>query len=215
MVKLRATQGADEANVGGQRYRVDNDGTIDVPIEAEAPLLEKGGFVLAEELPPVSAGNVRVSHPEGIGCSFDGVNYEPDEHGTIIVPAESVGALTSHGFTPVGQTVEQAQRRARTELPDAAPDGEVILQGEPGAGVSWNGNSYTADEDGLVIVPLGAAETLSSHGFIVAPVKAPAEAEPVADEWQPQAEPQPGSEQSSEPEPVVEPEVVAEPQTDA
>ena len=45
MVKLRAGQGADEANFAGNRYRVANDGTVLVDAEAVAPLIAIGGSV--------------------------------------------------------------------------------------------------------------------------------------------------------------------------
>lgn len=184
MVKLIATQGADEANHGQVRYRVDNNGAIDVPEEAAGPLMKIGGFVLANKETPIAAGFVRVARADGSGASFGGIFYEANPDGEIIVPAHAAVELAAHGFLPVGETVAQVQARLVGVLPNAAPDGDIIMVGQPGASVSWGGASYSADDDGLVIVPLGAAEDLRSHGFVVAvtkaaePVKAPAEVKP-------------------------------------
>jgi hypothetical protein len=76
---------------------------VDVPEEVAAYLLKTGGFAVAKsERPPAApAGMVRMRHPEGVGCSFAGQVYEPDEDGVVLVPAEAVAALAAHGFAAI------------------------------------------------------------------------------------------------------------------
>jgi len=104
MVKLGSGQGADECNYAGQRYRVDNDGTVLVDKEAVGPLLAIGGFVLAD--PPVVQvphGSVRVMHKSdpAATASVAGVRYAPDGEpaGGFEVPIAAVADLAAHGFT--------------------------------------------------------------------------------------------------------------------
>ena len=102
MTKLKAPAGADEANFGTERFRVDNDGDVDVPEAAVEDLVHTGGFTVVKDDPkPVSAGMIKVSHPDGVGCSFGGVTYDADAKGVVAVPAEAVSALAAHGFKPV------------------------------------------------------------------------------------------------------------------
>lgn len=35
----------------------------------------------------------------GGGCSFDGLEYGPNEHGVVVVPEAAAKILESHGFT--------------------------------------------------------------------------------------------------------------------
>jgi hypothetical protein len=95
-VKLKVAHGTDEVNADGQAYRVDNDDTVEVPEEAVAPLLEKGGCVVVDEAAPVvpkgfallehDDPNASVSHGERDG------NY-------IRVPLDKVNVyIQSHGF---------------------------------------------------------------------------------------------------------------------
>lgn len=102
MVRLRSTQGADECNWGGQRYRVDNDGTAWVDEEAVGPLLEKGGFVLVDLPAPVevAVGMIRLihSHDPAATATFAGKTYLPDADGIVTVPLEALGLLSAHGF---------------------------------------------------------------------------------------------------------------------
>lgn len=99
--KLHAPKGTDEANHDGVSYRVDNDGTIEVPVEAAGPLLALGGFTADDDSDPVPDGKVRVSHGYATGCSWGGEAFEPQKDGTFLVPVAAVADLASHGFTIV------------------------------------------------------------------------------------------------------------------
>jgi hypothetical protein len=129
LIPLCAVFGQDEASHGTERYRVDNDGLVRVPVEAVAFLTSKGGFVVAKtttgpilvsgdaepststrELKPASeakpareTGMVKLHHDEDIGCSYDGREYPSDENGEVLVPAEAALELLGHGFAPVSQ----------------------------------------------------------------------------------------------------------------
>jgi hypothetical protein len=77
---------------------------VDVPEEVAAHLLHVGGFAVAKkDMPAMPAGRVRVRHPEGIGCSFDGQAYEPDADGIVMVPAAAAAELMAHGFVAVDE----------------------------------------------------------------------------------------------------------------
>jgi hypothetical protein len=56
LVRLIAPKGTDEANFGTTAYRVADDGTITVPIEAVDGLTRVGGFTLA----PVQAADAPI-----------------------------------------------------------------------------------------------------------------------------------------------------------
>jgi hypothetical protein len=98
MHQLKAPPGTDEANFGEERFRVDNDGMINVPEEAVAGLVAQGGFEeIRDDRPvvPVGFGRVRHADPEA-SCSGD-----KQDDGSFMVSIESVNELVSHGFTPV------------------------------------------------------------------------------------------------------------------
>jgi hypothetical protein len=103
-VRLRATQGADEANYAGVAHRVDNSGHITVDMAAVAPLIEKGGFVIddPEVQQPVAVpeGFIRMEHEwDGSAtCSCRGQSYTVDDDGFVNVPVEAVADLIPHGF---------------------------------------------------------------------------------------------------------------------
>ena len=104
MVRLLAPEGTDEANFGEERFRVDNDGYALVPTEAVDALIATGGFTHPEPDdeeagPTAPEGSVLLYHPEGLGCSFGGVSYEPDDNGAVSVPAHAAKDLVTHGFT--------------------------------------------------------------------------------------------------------------------
>lgn len=105
MTKLKAPPGTDEANVGVERFPVGEDGTVDVPADAVESLTSVGGFTEVDEAPAPetepSAEFAALKHPEGVGCSFAGVSYEPDDKGVVHVPHAAVADLASHGFAPV------------------------------------------------------------------------------------------------------------------
>ncbi len=103
--KLRAPRGTDEANVDGVLYRVDNDGTIEVPDAAVGTLTHTGGFVVIEEIPPPPMGHVTLIAPDGCtGCSWGGETFVPDGDMRIAVPAPACTELLSHGFVPEHQS---------------------------------------------------------------------------------------------------------------
>jgi hypothetical protein len=104
-VRLIAPKGTDECNYRGERYRVDNDGIVEVDAAAVAPLLATGGFALADPVPPVAVahGTVELVHRSDpvAEATVAGVTYVPDASGIIRVPVEQVDTLKAHGFDPV------------------------------------------------------------------------------------------------------------------
>ena len=104
-VKIRAPAGTDEANVGTRLYSVDDAGDVEVPDFDVPAILAIPGFEL-EPVPDPPAGFVRVVAPDGTTAdgtatlSYGGVTYTIAADLTVIVPAEAVGDLLSHGFTP-------------------------------------------------------------------------------------------------------------------
>lgn len=102
LILLRAAFGQDEANHGTERYPVDNDGLVKVPLEAAGPLVTTGGFVLAKTyVDVISAGAVKLHHDDAAGCSYAGRQYLRDAQGDVLVPAEATSELLAHGFAPV------------------------------------------------------------------------------------------------------------------
>lgn len=119
-VRLRANQGADEANMSGYApFKVNpNDKTVEVPEEAVSTLLEKGGFELVD--PPARAPAnhmipVRHTSDHTLSCSWG----NPDANGIIMVPAHAVVALLSHGFVPVADEVAVAPEPKKVEAEPA------------------------------------------------------------------------------------------------
>jgi hypothetical protein len=107
-VRLHATQESDEANFGANRYRVDNNGDVDVDEEAVEALVAKGGFIL-DPAPPVEVphGNIRVQHvsdPAAM-CAHRGMEFALESDGSVIVPIEAVEHLRAHGFHPVPEVI--------------------------------------------------------------------------------------------------------------
>lgn len=116
--KLRAPKGTDEANIGGTSFRVDNDGTIDVPEGEVGPLLERGGFV--EVLPPVEIphGHALVRHDDPTASTDVG-----ERHGDgFLVPVHLVNVLASHGFKAVDHVTETAAEIAADDKQPKASD---------------------------------------------------------------------------------------------
>jgi hypothetical protein len=102
LIPLRAAFSQDEANHGAMRYSVDNDGLIQVPLEAVGPLTTIGGFVLAKSYDNViSAGVLTLHHDHAAGCSYAGRQFLSDSNGDVRVPAEAASELLAHGFAPV------------------------------------------------------------------------------------------------------------------
>lgn len=94
--KLKAPRGTDEANADGKIFRVDNDGTVDVPNDAVGPLLERGGFVEVVEPAAVPDGHGLVMHDDP-GASCDGEKVGD----AFVVPIGKVAELASHGFRAI------------------------------------------------------------------------------------------------------------------
>jgi hypothetical protein len=113
-VKLIAGQGADEANFGGGRYRVNNDRTVMVEEAAVGPLVAIGGFVVADLVPPVEVphGTIRLINERDptTTCSHDGITYTPDADGVVTVPVGIVVDLAPHGFVPVPRSAIAIER---------------------------------------------------------------------------------------------------------
>jgi hypothetical protein len=71
-------------------------GDADAPAD-KAPAKPKAAKPRAE--PTASpVGTAYVRHPEKIGCSYGGVELEPDKEGKLLVPANAVEELRGHGF---------------------------------------------------------------------------------------------------------------------
>jgi hypothetical protein len=115
LIQLRAVFGQDEANYGAARYSVDNDGLIQVPLEAVGPLTTIGGFVLAKTGDnAISAGTLTLHHDDAAGCSYAGRQYLGDSNGDVLVPAEAASELFAHGFVPVFEETMVSSSRAKS-----------------------------------------------------------------------------------------------------
>ena len=114
-IKLRGAFGQDEANYGAARYSVDNEGLIQVPLEAVGPLTTIGGFVLVSTGDnPISAGALTLHHDDAAGCSYAGRQYPADSNGNVLVPAEAASELFAHGFVAVFDETMVTSRRAKS-----------------------------------------------------------------------------------------------------
>ena len=115
LIPLRAVFSQDEANHGASRYLVDNDGLIQVPLEAVGPLTTVGGFVLAKNSDnAISTGVLTLHHDDAAGCSYAGSQYIRDSNGNVLVPAEAASELFAHGFVPVSEEMLVALSRAKS-----------------------------------------------------------------------------------------------------
>ena len=112
LVLLRAAFGQDEANHGTDRYAVDSEGLVQVPMEAVAPLITVGGFVLTETtVSTISAGVLKLHHDDAANCSYAGRQYLRDANGDVLVPAEATCELSAHGFFPAVKEATAAVSR--------------------------------------------------------------------------------------------------------
>jgi hypothetical protein len=115
LILLRAAFGQDEANHGTARYPVNDDGLVQVPLEAAGPLTTIGGFVLAKTgLHFISVGTLKLHHDDAAGCSYRGHQYLGDANGDVLVPAEAASELLAHGFVPVLEEAMAASSRAKS-----------------------------------------------------------------------------------------------------
>jgi hypothetical protein len=124
LIPLRAAFSQDEANHGTARYLVDNDGVIQVPLEAVGPLTTIGGFVLAKTGGTmISAGVLTLHHDDGAGCSYAGRQFLSDSNGDVRVPAEAAPELLAHGFVPVFEETMIALGRAKSSQSNRSKKG--------------------------------------------------------------------------------------------
>jgi len=138
--------------------------------------------------------NVKLHTNVSDEANYGTTKYRVGNSGNIEVPVEAAESLIR-----IGGYVEEKD-------PVPPPDGSVAVIGEPGSSVSWGGESYTADGDGHVTVPLAALADVEAHGFTIPPEEAPA---PVVE-----IVPAPVAEPVVEPTPVpVEAAAPAEPET--
>ena len=101
-LKLHVADGVSEANVGGNLYAADADGTIAVDAQDAALLLSVPGFT-AEDYTPPPSGFVRMKAPVGAStCSVGGTTFEVAPDGIVVVPA--LNELASHGFIALENT---------------------------------------------------------------------------------------------------------------
>ena len=115
LITLRAAFGQDEATHGERRYSVDNEGLIQVPLEAVGPLTTIGGFVLVTiGENAISAGALTLHHDDAAGCSYAGRQYLGDLNGDVHVPAEAASELLAHGFAPVYDETMVASSRPKS-----------------------------------------------------------------------------------------------------
>ncbi|HYA07493.1 MAG TPA: hypothetical protein VEF90_16530 [Xanthobacteraceae bacterium] len=100
--KLHVQKGTDEVNFDGKLYRVDNNGDVEVPVEAIEPLLKVGGCTIDDDTGPDPDGFVRVRHNgDATSCSWGSATYEARPDGTFLIPAVAADDLSSHGFVGV------------------------------------------------------------------------------------------------------------------
>ena len=95
--KLKAPKGTDEANANGKSYRVENDGTVEVPDDAVQPLLAIGGFVEVDDTPvevPTGMVLVKSSDPTA-SCGGEKMGDK------FMVDIPTANELVSHGFSIV------------------------------------------------------------------------------------------------------------------
>lgn len=124
-VKLRITQGTDEANDGTNRYPVERDGTVVVPAEVADRLMRGGGFIeVVGDAPAAPKGWATLTHPTSTGCSWGGLGYEPDKNGVFTVPLGAVADLASHGFVPTAT-------QPKAEAPEPVAEDPAHIEPEP------------------------------------------------------------------------------------
>jgi hypothetical protein len=91
-------------------------------------------------------------------ANFGTVRFPVLDDGTISVPEAAAGPLEKVGGFTV--TAEKAA--------PALSVGMIKMRGGPGVGITWQGQSFTSDDTGLILVPIEAVADLVPHGFRVA-----------------------------------------------
>jgi len=126
LIPLRAAFGQDEANHGTARYPVDNDGLIQVPLEAVGPLTTIGGFVLVKTGDnAISAGPLKLHHDDAAGFSYAGRQYLGDANGDVLVAAEATSDLLAHGFVPIFEEAIAASTRVKASPSNRSQKGLI------------------------------------------------------------------------------------------
>lgn len=102
------SDGADEpATAGAGETTADVAATQEAPtdeVDAPAPKAERKprGAKLSADEADVPHGCARLQCKGATGASVDGVNYDADGDGVVVVPLSAVSALLSHGFAILG-----------------------------------------------------------------------------------------------------------------
>jgi len=120
--KLKAPKGTDEANIGGQSFRVDNDHTITLPDDVDAsPLLDRGGFVTVVDPVEIPHGLALVAHADPNAE----LSLGERSGAGFLIPVDQVAAVAAHGFVAVdpasSSPVAATAIEAATDEPEPAP----------------------------------------------------------------------------------------------
>jgi hypothetical protein len=101
-LRLKAPVGGTEAHYGEENFPISEDGTVDVPPEAAAPLIAVSGFALETAPLELTADTAAMIMPgeKSFSVSFDGTSYAADANGIVVVPVAAVAELLSHGLAP-------------------------------------------------------------------------------------------------------------------
>jgi hypothetical protein len=94
--------GTKEAHFGEESFPISDDGKLDVPPEAAAPLMAVGGFA-EEKAPlvlPADTVALMMAGEKSFSVSFDGKAYSADADGIIVVPVAAAAELLDHGLMP-------------------------------------------------------------------------------------------------------------------
>jgi hypothetical protein len=103
---------------------------------------------------------IRLRAPRGTdeaNSSMSSVPYKVGLDGTVEVDEEAVAPLLARG----GFTLADVRQ-------EPVPDGLVRMahHSDPHASCSFDGVAYAPGPDGFLLVPAGAVEALTAHGFV-------------------------------------------------
>jgi hypothetical protein len=130
-------------------YRADPNDTdpnaqwlVDVPRHVAKHLLHIGGFTVADTTVHVlhSLGSIRLIHRDGaVGCSWQGMKFDPEEDGALTVPIEALAELQSHGFVVAPAEVLKASppQPAEMILPAGLAAAVQVMQATDTTGHVW------------------------------------------------------------------------------